>query len=214
MKVMRARVQNFRSIVDSGVFEIEPSVTVLIGRNEQGKTNLLKALRSFNKSYKYAAGDLPNHLLPTLTETDAAKVPIVALWLTIEPTDRTAVARGVRDTENIKELKITKFLDGHYEYEGIKEEGTESALTPPSPDIAAPTSDLNLVLADLRQKIAAHASRLPTLAPHAGRADQLVNDFAHANFYDPATLDNLFETFIAGLRSLPGQDGVCSKTSL
>ncbi len=47
MELESFRVQNFRSIFDSG--EIEASqITALLGRNESGKTNLLLALRTLN----------------------------------------------------------------------------------------------------------------------------------------------------------------------
>ena len=44
MRFCKVRVQNYRSIVDSGNVEIEDGVTVVIGKNEQGKTNFLRAL--------------------------------------------------------------------------------------------------------------------------------------------------------------------------
>jgi len=47
MKLKSFRVRNFRSINDSGIIELAQQ-TVLVGRNESGKTNLLLALRSLN----------------------------------------------------------------------------------------------------------------------------------------------------------------------
>ena len=61
MRLTRARVQNYRSIVDSGIVNIEEIVTVLIGKNEQGKTNFLAGLGTFNKEHTYSAADFPNH---------------------------------------------------------------------------------------------------------------------------------------------------------
>ncbi|MDD4673926.1 MAG: hypothetical protein PHI03_13430 [Bacteroidales bacterium] len=36
MKLIKARVQNYRSIIDSGIFEIEELKTILVGPNEAG----------------------------------------------------------------------------------------------------------------------------------------------------------------------------------
>ena len=47
LKPLRFRVQNFRNIDDSGWIELA-QVTCLVGRNESGKTALLKALHKFN----------------------------------------------------------------------------------------------------------------------------------------------------------------------
>src|SRR5579871_384809 len=47
MKPVAFRVQMYRSFTDSGWIEINP-MTVLVGKNESGKTTLLKALHKFN----------------------------------------------------------------------------------------------------------------------------------------------------------------------
>ena len=46
LKAVRYRVQNFRNIDDSDWIPLEP-VTAFVGRNESGKTALLKALHKF-----------------------------------------------------------------------------------------------------------------------------------------------------------------------
>ena len=47
MKAVEFRVQNFRNVDDSGWISLD-SVTAFVGRNESGKTSLLKALHKFN----------------------------------------------------------------------------------------------------------------------------------------------------------------------
>jgi len=47
MKLIKARVQNFRSVEDSGEFTIDP-VTCLVGKNEAGKSAVLQALAALN----------------------------------------------------------------------------------------------------------------------------------------------------------------------
>jgi hypothetical protein len=44
MRLARARVQNYRSIKDTGWFEVEPGKTILVGANEAGKTAVLRVL--------------------------------------------------------------------------------------------------------------------------------------------------------------------------
>ncbi len=48
MKLLRAKVENYRSILDTDWFEIEPTKTILVGPNEAGKTAVLKALEALN----------------------------------------------------------------------------------------------------------------------------------------------------------------------
>lgn len=48
MKLIKAQIQNYRSIFDTGVFEIEKDKTILVGPNEAGKTVILQALQQLN----------------------------------------------------------------------------------------------------------------------------------------------------------------------
>src|SRR5215470_4470001 len=47
MRLLRARVLNYQSILDSGWVTLEP-VTCLVGKNESGKTAFLQALQKLN----------------------------------------------------------------------------------------------------------------------------------------------------------------------
>lgn len=48
MKLIEARIQNYRSIRDTGWFNIEEFKTILVGPNEAGKTVLLRALQQLS----------------------------------------------------------------------------------------------------------------------------------------------------------------------
>ncbi len=48
MKLHKARIRNYRSIRDTGWFDVESDKTILVGPNEAGKTALLQALQQIN----------------------------------------------------------------------------------------------------------------------------------------------------------------------
>ncbi|MFL9812889.1 AAA family ATPase [Stutzerimonas sp. VN223-3] len=48
MRLSTVRVQNYRSIIDTGEFEIEQFKTILVGPNEAGKTAILQAIQQIN----------------------------------------------------------------------------------------------------------------------------------------------------------------------
>ena len=48
MRLIRVRIENYRSIEDSGWVEIDPDLTALVGKNESGKTAFLQALFKLN----------------------------------------------------------------------------------------------------------------------------------------------------------------------
>ena len=52
MELSKVRVQNYRSIEDSGKFEIG-DLTCLVGKNEAGKTALLSAMRGLKPSQPF-----------------------------------------------------------------------------------------------------------------------------------------------------------------
>src|SRR5438874_7663330 len=48
MRLRKARVRKYRSIRDTGLFDVEPGKTILVGPNEAGKSTLLEALQRIN----------------------------------------------------------------------------------------------------------------------------------------------------------------------
>ncbi|MDE7081208.1 MAG: AAA family ATPase, partial [Muribaculaceae bacterium] len=44
MKIKRIEIKNFRSYVGPNVFQINPGLTLIIGANGEGKTNLYDAM--------------------------------------------------------------------------------------------------------------------------------------------------------------------------
>lgn len=48
MRLIKARVQGYRSIIDTGYFDVENDKTIFVGPNEAGKTAILQALQKLN----------------------------------------------------------------------------------------------------------------------------------------------------------------------
>jgi hypothetical protein len=48
MRINKARVQKYRSIIDTGEFDVENKKTILVGPNEAGKSAVLQALQQIN----------------------------------------------------------------------------------------------------------------------------------------------------------------------
>ncbi|MER6715611.1 AAA family ATPase [Streptomyces sp. NPDC000877] len=48
MQLIKARITDYRSVEDSDIFDVEPDVTCLVGKNESGKTTLLQGLFRLN----------------------------------------------------------------------------------------------------------------------------------------------------------------------
>ena len=104
MKLVKARVQRYRSIRDTGWFEIESKKTILVGPNEAGKTVLLRALEKINPPDDVAGfdplRDFPRSELSDLKLDENSggsitpnKVTVVEARLGLDDDDREAVTQ-------------------------------------------------------------------------------------------------------------------------
>jgi len=88
---------------------MQDRVTVLVGKNEQGKSNFLKALASFNPKYRYAPNDLPSHLRAALEEQSPAEIPVTALWLSPSQAERDSLKDLIPEIDAIEEFKVIRY---------------------------------------------------------------------------------------------------------
>lgn len=206
MKLRQAQVQNFRSIVETKEVDLEERLTVLIGKNEQGKTTFLKALASFNSGYAYTPSDLPNHLRAFLEDSPRTEIPIVSLWFAPSPEDHAGLEVAFPDIGSVLTFKITKYFDGHYSYHSVAVDGTENSVEFTVPDVSKEVTDIQNSLEALRTKFVAHAARQPTFSANLSSAVSHLDAFLHADLTDSAQLDNLVNTLSTALTAVPGQD--------
>lgn len=206
MEITKVRIQNFKSIVDSGEVEIEPKLTVLIGKNEQGKSNFLKALKSFNKDYKYNPNDLPKHLHPSLVMEPKEEVPIVTLWLKFNTEKSNLLGEIIGNTGTVKYLKVLKHYGNNYSFSVIDNKDNDIALEFNVPNITKQIEKLKNITIELKTKLEAHTQRLQDFGNNRAQFEQLINDFLSANFSNISQIDNLLKTLFAGIKGLPAQD--------
>ncbi len=207
MRLARVQVQNFRSIVNSEIVDIDDRVTVIVGKNEQGKTTFLRGLFSFNEKYPYSPNDLPHHLRPKLDAQKKAEIPIVSVWLLADTKERGDLSKIVNLVGQVAEIKITRYYDGHYAYMTVNADGKEAPLEFTPTDISAQVADLRLSAETLKKdKFSAHASRQATFAAHRPQADTHIDAFLGANFKEHGQIENLIKTLITALTGVPGQD--------
>jgi hypothetical protein len=93
MKLLRAKVENYRSIEDSGWVEVEPDITALVGKNESGKTAFLQALFKLNPiepvTYDEVL-DFPSRLTRRRKETDEA-IPVSTVQFQLSDAELRAI---------------------------------------------------------------------------------------------------------------------------
>jgi len=114
MRIKKVRIRNFRSIIDTGEISLDEKITLLLGKNEQGKTNFLKALESFGKEYKYEDDDL-SYLVTH--EKESQQIPIITIWFKLNDDEKKILSSINEEFEKQTEVVITRYFDGHYEIE-------------------------------------------------------------------------------------------------
>lgn len=112
MRLIKARVQNYRSIKDTGEFEIEKLKTILVGPNEAGKTVLLKALQQLNKPEDIDGFDIirdyPRSLYNDITRghIKAEDVEIVRGYFELEEEDKKLVPEEYKNCKYVFYRKL------------------------------------------------------------------------------------------------------------
>lgn len=92
MKLIKMQVQNYRSVEDSGVFEIG-DLTSLVGKNEAGKTAILSALRALRPSASQAFDidetiDYPRRFSTRFDERHPnGQAEVIRTWWKLDPAD-------------------------------------------------------------------------------------------------------------------------------
>jgi predicted ATP-dependent endonuclease of OLD family len=107
MKIVKVHVQNYRSIIDGGQFEIDKNKTILVGPNEAGKTALLQAIQHLNppEGVKPLSDlrDYPRSRYSKITtgEVDPAETKVVEAEFELDDDDRAFLPDGMKDASYV-----------------------------------------------------------------------------------------------------------------
>jgi predicted ATP-dependent endonuclease of OLD family len=71
MQLIKFRIKNYKSVVDSGDCYVSPEITILAGKNESGKTSILEALRDFGQ-----LGPIPLEAVPIDKESAEPEIAV------------------------------------------------------------------------------------------------------------------------------------------
>jgi predicted ATP-dependent endonuclease of OLD family len=114
MKLKSFRVQNFHSVIDSGLVKTS-EITALIGANQAGKSSLLLGLASMSPDHSYEDFDLTQ--LEGVSkryldgEKKAESIPIIEAHFDLSTTERKELKEIAIETD---EFGFTKYYDGSY----------------------------------------------------------------------------------------------------
>ncbi|MBD3280895.1 AAA family ATPase [Candidatus Dojkabacteria bacterium] len=119
MRLIKARVQNYRSVKDTGLFDIENLKTILVGPNEAGKTVVLQALQNINKPQDVpgfeALRDYPRSLYNDISvgKIEPKEIKVVTGIFQLETEDKEEIPERFHDCQ----YKMSRYMDnkGYHE---------------------------------------------------------------------------------------------------
>jgi hypothetical protein len=159
MRLKTVHVRNYRSIRDTGVFEIEQDKTILVGPNEAGKSAILQAIQQIRapedvKGFD-ALRDYPRALYNDITtgKIDPAKVPVVTATFELDDDDRALLPEQLRNCG----YSCTRYLDNSF---------TNIMVNAPAiPSYGSIKKDLQRLAAHIDARVPVPASGTPPVLP-------------------------------------------------
>ncbi|NGP87458.1 AAA family ATPase [Fodinibius halophilus] len=144
MELISFRIFNFKSIIDSGECYLSRDLTILAGKNESGKSNVLEALECFNVDKEFSEDHIPVH-------KDGE--PRIELTLRIghEELPTFKVTEEIKElSKNELELTLTKDFSSNYflDEEFLRQIGLleiKKARYKVREDIEKKTSEINIL---------------------------------------------------------------------
>jgi predicted ATPase len=114
MRLKTFRITNFRSINDSGVIDLA-QITALLGRNESGKSNLLRALHSLNPAEGFKPlnpiKDFPRHRRLEECKDDT---PVVESTWELDADEQAELVGILPTAKNVKQVTLDRYYTGKH----------------------------------------------------------------------------------------------------
>lgn len=100
MKIVKFRIQNYKSVQDSGDCYLSTKFTILAGKNESGKTTILEALSDFDERKKIEVDKIP---------INSDKKPMISVTFAIDE----ELQRDWLSENNIRQIKRCAYFTVH-----------------------------------------------------------------------------------------------------
>lgn len=213
MRIRKVLIQNYRSIKHSGEITLDGSITTLIGRNENGKTNFLKAVESFDADVEYGRSDLCTYSKLTKELAAGSKqpedIPIVTMWFDLDNEDRKKLGEIHSKLAKLEQIKVTKYYDSSYVVESEKVDISEME---PEGNVEMNRmnswSQLESKAESIKELLEPHTQRLPEFENsrpnYEGHVTEFLSEISNKHTIDEirTSVNNLVEN----LKQLPSQD--------
>jgi len=210
MRIKKIHIKNYRSILDSGEVTLDPKITILIGKNESGKTSILKALESFNTDYKYKEEDLClfskawNDL--GRNEIDKRDIEIITIWFELSDEDRNKLKEIHPQLANVNILRCTKYFDNTYSIAFEDSDISIESLNINAKKVDEILSEIKNKAISLKEKLNIHAQRHTSFNSSKAQYESIIEAMMDFDPEKNQSIDSFFNNLYSRLRNLPNVD--------
>ncbi len=203
MRLKSVRVQNYKSIIDSGIVEIEHDITALVGMTSSGKTSFLQMLAGLNPSEVFPETELPNGSETKIKfyngELPPSKILQLTVIFSVEVADQSLLPDQFKDVE---EIQIYRFFDGHFEIVTTKGTVIQGSI-----DLSANTNTIKNILENMKTHFTNAQPRIGNLPQfHDSFFKSIDNFLQETNFGNLKELDLSMQTLTNAVNVIP-KDG-------
>ncbi|SFT04381.1 AAA family ATPase [Halostagnicola kamekurae] len=193
VRVKSFRIQNYRSIIDSGTVSLEENVTKIVGPNEAGKTNILDALSSFNVQRDYKERELSNYVPDSNKDSPTPVVTVTFEDLSVEEAPFAPAFSKISHPDSMSTTAtLIKYFNGDY---AIKYDGSEISI---EQQMRSQFRDMNDKIGDLSEELRelGHLSQHDLYSNISKQIQDILqsnNRFSRASLDDFESIDELSE---------------------
>ena len=201
MRLRTAKVQNYRSIIDSNLVSFDPEVTNIIGMTGSGKTSFLKMISGADRNVVFEESALPNGSQTQQDfhdgKTTAEKITQLTAVFEVEDSDRSSLPEMYRDTEIIT---LERRFDGQIL---VKADGR-------NPDNVALETEVDFIGKQIKSLEATFTSGVQRGVENLAQQEEnfiaSLDNFKETNFRSISEFDLSIATLRNMLNSIPADD--------
>lgn len=205
MRLLDARVQNYRSIIDSGTVAFDPEITCIVGKTGSGKTSFLRMLEGASRGARFGEQELPRQsgMARDLRggRTEAGQIVQLTAAFEVEDADR---PRLPRQYKGARRISVVRTFDGRIGVcaDGVRlERAAAEAETAILPDLLG-----SLDSAVARAVHAMRAARPEEAGPYEKSLSEVMRELAGADVRDKDGFEIAVESLRSAVRSQPPVD--------
>lgn len=196
MRVKTIRVENYRSIIDAGIVEIDPEMTNIVGMTGSGKTSFLKMVSGIDDKTKFTDSELPNGSSVKIEFQEGKKKPEDILQLTaifeVEESDRSLMPEPYKKTN---EITVKRYLDGHIMINLDKMDNSKIDLT-------VERGQIEVIITNMKANFQVGKGRDGNLPQHETSFLTSINNFLESDFTNLQELELSINTLRNNLNTI------------